>query len=82
VRQANTGEVSDLHREARDLKQEVAEQALELRLLKKSMLGDGGDLELDTRPRSNSRSSSRSRPTSSPIRPRPSIKCGRRILGT
>jgi transposase len=32
-------------REARDLKEVVAEQALELRLLKKSMIGDGEDIE-------------------------------------
>ena len=32
-------------REARDLKEVVAEQTLELRLLKKSMIGDGGDQE-------------------------------------
>jgi len=38
VRQANTGEVSGLHREGRDLKEVVAEQTLELRLLKKSTL--------------------------------------------
>ena len=43
AREANTGEVKDLRREARDLKEVVAEQALELRLLKKSMSGDGGD---------------------------------------
>ena len=41
VRQANTGEVTELRREARALKEVVAEQTLELRLLKKSMLGDG-----------------------------------------
>ena len=41
ARQANTSEVTDLRREARDLKEVVAEQTLELRLLKKSMLGDG-----------------------------------------
>ncbi len=45
TREANTGEVQNLRREARDLKEVVAEQALELRLLKKSMIGDGGDLE-------------------------------------
>ena len=45
VRQANSGEVTELRREARDLKEVVAEQTLELRLLKKSMLGDGGELE-------------------------------------
>jgi len=45
AREANTGEVKSLRREARDLKEVVAEQALELRLLKKSMIGDGGDDE-------------------------------------
>lgn len=45
AREANTDEVKDLRREARDLKEVVAEQALELRLLKKSMIGDGGDEE-------------------------------------
>ena len=45
AREANTGEVQGLRREARDLKEVVAEQALELRLLKKSMIGDGEDIE-------------------------------------
>ena len=45
ARAATSGEVTDLRREARGLKEVVAEQALELRLLKKSMLGDGGDDE-------------------------------------
>jgi len=45
ARAANTDEVKDLRREARDLKEVVAEQTLELRILKKSMIGDGGDLE-------------------------------------
>ena len=45
ARAANTDEVKDLRREARDLKEVVAEQTLELRLLKKSMLGNGGDHE-------------------------------------
>jgi len=45
ARAANTDEVKYLRREARDLKEVVAEQTLELRLLKKSMLGDGGDHE-------------------------------------
>ena len=45
AREANAGEVKSLRREARDLKEVVAEQALELRLLKKSMIGDGGDDE-------------------------------------
>jgi hypothetical protein len=39
AREANTGEVQDLRREARDLKEVVAEQTLELRLLKKSVVG-------------------------------------------
>jgi transposase len=43
AREANTGEVQGLRREALDLQEVVAEQALELRLLKKSMIGDGED---------------------------------------
>ena len=42
-RAATTDEVKDLRREAVALKEVVAEQTLELRLLKKSMIGDGGD---------------------------------------
>jgi transposase len=42
-RAATTDEVKDLRREARDLKEVVAEQTLELRLLKKSIIADGGD---------------------------------------
>ena len=45
AREANTDEVKGLRKEARDLKEVVAEQALELRLLKKSMIADGGDEE-------------------------------------
>ena len=45
ARAASTDEVKDLRREARELKEVVAEQALELRLLKKSMIADGGDEE-------------------------------------
>ncbi len=45
ARAATTDEVKDLRREARDLKEVVAEQTLELRILKKSMLGNGGDQE-------------------------------------
>ena len=45
ARQATTNEVRDLKREARDLKELVAELSLENRLLKKSMIGDGGDEE-------------------------------------
>ena len=43
ARQASTGEVKDLRREAHDLKELVADLSLENRLLKKSMIGDGGD---------------------------------------
>ena len=45
ARAATSDEVKQLRRESRDLKEVVAEQALELRLLKKSMIGDGGDQE-------------------------------------
>ena len=45
ARAATSSEVTDLRREARALKEVVAEQALELRLLKKSMTADGGDGE-------------------------------------
>ena len=45
ARAANTEEVRDLRKEARDLKEVVAEQMLEMRLLKKSMIGDGGEDE-------------------------------------
>jgi transposase len=45
VRQANTSEVKGLRSEARELKECVAELTLENRLLKKSMIGDGGDDE-------------------------------------
>ena len=45
ARAATTDEVKLLRRETRDLKEVVAEQALELRLLKKSMIADGGDDE-------------------------------------
>ena len=43
ARAATSSEVKDLRRQAQELKEVVAEQALELRLLKKSMIGDGGD---------------------------------------
>ena len=45
ARAANTEEVKDLRREARALKEVVAEQTLEMRLLKKSMIPDGEDEE-------------------------------------
>jgi transposase len=43
ARAATANEVKELRRQARELKEVVAEQALELRLLKKSMIADGGD---------------------------------------
>jgi len=43
VRAATSDEVKDLRRESTALKEVVAEQALELRILKKSMIADGGD---------------------------------------
>jgi transposase len=43
ARAATSDEVKVLRKEARDLKEVVAEQALELRILKKSMIADGGD---------------------------------------
>jgi transposase len=45
ARAATTDEVKSLRHEARTLKEVVAEQALELRLLKKSMTGVGDDGE-------------------------------------
>ncbi len=43
ARQATSNEVKALRAEAHDLKEALAEQILENRLLKKSMIGDGGD---------------------------------------
>ena len=43
ARAATSSEVPDRRREARQLKEVVAEPALELRLLKKNMTADGGD---------------------------------------
>jgi transposase len=45
ARAATTDEVKGLRRESTALKEVVAEQALEIRLLKKSMIADGGDGE-------------------------------------
>ena len=45
ARAANTDEVRELRKEAHDLKEVVAEQTLEMRLLKKSILADGGEDE-------------------------------------
>ena len=44
-RSASTGEVKELRREVRDMKELVADLALENRVLKKSMIADGGDPE-------------------------------------
>jgi len=49
ARAANTVEVKELRREARDLKEVVAEQTLELRLLKKSMIGPLSDVNITCR---------------------------------
>ena len=43
ARQVTSNEVKSLRAGARDLKEALAEQMLETRLLKKSMIGDGGD---------------------------------------
>ncbi len=43
AREATSEEVKGLRRQAGELKEVVAEQMLENRLLKKSMTGDGGD---------------------------------------
>lgn len=45
ARAANTDEGKDLRREACDLKEVLAKQTLELRLLKKSMFDGGGGHE-------------------------------------
>ena len=45
ARAATSDEVKDLRRESTALKEVVGEQALELRLLKKSVIADGGDQE-------------------------------------
>ena len=45
TRQATSGEVRNLKREMRDMKELVAELSIENRLLKKSMIGDGEDEE-------------------------------------
>ncbi len=43
ARQATSGEVTNLKRETRDLKEALADTLLENRLLKKSMIADGDD---------------------------------------
>jgi len=61
ARAATSDEVKALRQEARALKEVAAEQALELRLLKRSMIADGADREGDTPPPRSSRSSAWSR---------------------
>src|SRR5258705_5931690 len=63
ARAATTDEVKVLRRETRDLKEVVAEQALELRLLKKSIIPDGGADEWVT---PHPRSSESPHPSSEP----------------
>jgi len=48
ARAANSDEVKELRREAKDLKEVVAEQTLELRLLKKSMTGSSRQIALQS----------------------------------
>ena len=48
ARAANTDEVKELRLEAKDLKEVVAEQTLELRLLKKSMIGPSRQIALQS----------------------------------
>ena len=45
ARSATSDEVKALRRESRDLKEALADLTLENRLLKKSMIADGGDEE-------------------------------------
>ena len=45
ARSATTDEVKTLRTETRHLKEVVAEQVMEIRILKKSMLADGEDIE-------------------------------------
>ena len=45
AREASSDEVKDLRAEARQLKEALAEITVENRLLKKSVIGSGGDLE-------------------------------------
>ena len=63
ARAATSDEVKDLRREASALKEVVADLTLENRLLKKSMIGDGGDggmrYPASEKPRSSAWSSSR-----------------------
>jgi transposase len=43
ARQANSGQMKSLRSESSQLKQVLAEEMMEKRVLKKSVLGDGGD---------------------------------------
>ena len=57
ARSATSDEVKALRRESRDLKEALADLTLENRLLKKSMIADGGDEERDIPPPRSLRSS-------------------------
>ena len=48
ARGANTDEMKELRREAKELKEVAAEQTLELRLLKKSMIGPSRQIALQS----------------------------------
>ena len=49
ARSATTSEVKDLRRQARKLKEVVAEQSHKLRLLREGMTGDGGGVDVEHR---------------------------------
>ncbi len=49
ARQATSGEVKDLRREMSDLKEVLAETLLENFILKKSLIGDGGETDVSVR---------------------------------
>ena len=49
ARQATSSEVKELRQEASDLKEALAETLLENRLLKKSIITDGGDIDVSVR---------------------------------
>src|SRR3546814_13144574 len=70
ARAATTGEVQDLRREARALKECVAALTLENRLLKKSMIADGGDDEGGIPQQKNARSCGSSSIMTSPTNAR------------
>src|SRR6185503_14898904 len=62
AREATSDEVKTLRSEARQLKEALAEFAIENRVLKKSVIADGENIECGILPPKNSRSSGSSRP--------------------